>query len=299
PVLQMIKDDWKEPKTDAERDVMIQRARIARSFIKFCYAAVFLITLTFIFLQTLGMPLRHTTKETETFLFSTYYVIDVSRRPYFEIIYILQVISVLAIVYSYIGVDIFFAMLVLHISAQLENLRMRLANIKTSNCFDRVLKDTVMRHTRLISAVDVIENAYTLLLLILLFYFGVYNCLSIFEILTIINGKADFPASVLYFQIGCYISVFIQTSFYSIVGQLLATQSELVYEAVYDCEWLNLKPKDAKNLILIMMRSRKPLYVTAGKLFPITMLTFCNVLKISFSYMSFLLTKNLDTSGHA
>ncbi|KZC05408.1 Odorant receptor Or2 [Dufourea novaeangliae] len=287
----MMENDWNEPKTDAERNVMIQYAGIARKFAKFCHGAIVFLTFTLLFLQKLGMPVRHTTKETEMFIFSTYYVIDVSRRPYFQIILILQLISLFAQIYAYVGVDIFFGMLVLHISAQLENLRTRLLNIKTSNRFDRVLMDTVMRHTRLIRAVDVIENTYTLLLLMLLLYFGLFNCLCIFEIITIINGKDNYSASVLYFQLGSYINTCVQTSLYCITGQFLATQSERVYEAVYDCEWLNLKPKDAKNLILIMMRSRKPLYVTAGKLFPITMLTFCNVLKVSFSYMSFLLTK--------
>ncbi|KZC05383.1 Odorant receptor Or2 [Dufourea novaeangliae] len=312
----MMEDDWRVAKTDAERDVMIQRARIGQTFAKFCFTAAALLTFTIIFLQKLGIPLRHTTKETKMFVFSTYYIIDVSGSPYYEIIYVLQIISVFAIVYAYLGVDIFFGMLVLHISAQLENLQTRLADIKASNRFERVLKDIVMHHTRLIRAVNVIENTYTLLLFMLLLYFGAFNCFSITQIIGIITAKGDYPISVLYFQAGCYINTVAQTSLYCIAGQLLATQSEGVYEAAYNCEWLKLKPKDARNLILIMIRSKKPLYVTAGKLFPMTMLTFCNVrcnfscyriflkylitisrsvsfqvLKISFSYMSLLLRK--------
>ncbi|KZC04282.1 Odorant receptor Or2 [Dufourea novaeangliae] len=273
----MMEDDWKKPKMNAEREVMIQHARIARAFVSLSYALVSWAAIALIFLPKLGMPLRHSTKETEMFLLPTYYIIDISRSPYVEIIYVLQLITALMVACCYVGVDSFFGLLVLHISAQLENLQTRLANIKTSTHFDRVLKDTVMDHTRLIRAVDVIENTYMLLLLILLTNFGIFSCLSIFEIVTVINGKDNYSKSILYLQLPSYINTFLQTCLYCIAGQLLVTQSEGVYEAAYDCEWLNLKPKDAKNLILIMARSKKPLYVTAGKLFPMTMLTFCNV----------------------
>ncbi|KZC05382.1 T-complex protein 1 subunit gamma [Dufourea novaeangliae] len=49
----MMEDDWKKPKAAAERDVMIQRARIAKTLAKFCYVVVVLLTFTVIFLQKL------------------------------------------------------------------------------------------------------------------------------------------------------------------------------------------------------------------------------------------------------
>lgn len=49
------------------------------------------------------------------------------------------------------------------------------------------------------------------------------------------------------------------------------------YYAVYDYEWYILEPVEAKTLILIMIRASKPLYITAGKMFPMTMSMFCNV----------------------
>ncbi|KYQ55328.1 hypothetical protein ALC60_05953 [Trachymyrmex zeteki] len=52
---------------------------------------------------------------------------------------------------------------------------------------------------------------------------------------------------------------------------------EGVYEAACKYKWYNLEPKKAKNLMMIMIRANKSLYLTAGKLFPMTMSTFCNV----------------------
>ncbi|KYN50683.1 hypothetical protein ALC56_00060 [Trachymyrmex septentrionalis] len=64
---------------------------------------------------------------------------------------------------------------------------------------------------------------------------------------------------------------------------------EGVYQATYKYKWYNLKPKKAKNLMMIMIRTNKSLYLTAGKLFPMTMSTFCNLLKTSGGYISVLL----------
>lgn len=50
-----------------------------------------------------------------------------------------------------------------------------------------------------------------------------------------------------------------------------------MYYAAYDYEWYMLQPEEARTLILIMIRVNRPLYITAGKLFPMTMSMFCNV----------------------
>jgi len=59
--------------------------------------------------------------------------------------------------------------------------------------------------------------------------------------------------------------------------RLLFVKCEGVYKAVCEYKWYNLEPKKARNLLTIMMQANKSLHLTAGKLFPMTMSTFCNV----------------------
>ncbi|XP_018303744.1 odorant receptor 43a-like [Mycetomoellerius zeteki] len=75
-------------------------------------------------------------------------------------------------------------------------------------------------------------------------------------------------------------------------GELMTEQSNAVYRAMCDLEWYKLEPSKARNLILLMIRAKYPLCITAGKIFPLTMATFCNILKSSLGYISFLLTKH-------
>jgi len=57
----------------------------------------------------------------------------------------------------------------------------------------------------------------------------------------------------------------------------LLFKCDKIHFATYNHEWYNLDPKDTKNLILLMIRCNKPFYLTAGKIFPMSMSTFCNV----------------------
>lgn len=61
--------------------------------------------------------------------------------------------------------------------------------------------------------------------------------------------------------------------------KLYPVQCEGVYQAACEYPWYDLEPKQAKNLILLMNRANKPLYVTVGKIFPLTMNAFCSVSK--------------------
>jgi len=50
-----------------------------------------------------------------------------------------------------------------------------------------------------------------------------------------------------------------------------------IYHAVYNCKWYSLDPKQGKDLIPFMIKVNEPVYLTAGKVFPVTMAMFSNV----------------------
>ncbi|XP_018060224.1 PREDICTED: odorant receptor 43a-like [Atta colombica] len=82
------------------------------------------------------------------------------------------------------------------------------------------------------------------------------------------------------------------TFLYCGAGELVAEQCNAVYRAMCDLEWYELESSKARSLILLMMRAKYPFYITAGNIFPLTMTTFCSILKSSVGYISFLLTKH-------
>ncbi|XP_025074393.1 odorant receptor 43a-like, partial [Pogonomyrmex barbatus] len=96
---------------------------------------------------------------------------------------------------------------------------------------------------------NIVENTFTLMMLGLVFYFGIVFCLHGFLLLS----------------------------------------CEGLYRTMCDLEWYKLEPKKARTLILLLIRTSQPFRITAGKIFPLTMTTFCSLLKTSAGYISFLL----------
>ncbi|XP_018354630.1 PREDICTED: putative odorant receptor 69a [Trachymyrmex septentrionalis] len=95
-------------------------------------------------------------------------------------------------------------------------------------------------------------------------------------------------SNLIYFIV--VLDVFSHMCMYCAVGEILTTQCDKIYYAVYFNEWYTLNARNTRDLVLLMLRTSKPLYLNFGKLFPLTMATFCNLLKTSAGYISVLLT---------
>ncbi|XP_018303740.1 uncharacterized protein [Mycetomoellerius zeteki] len=52
-----------------------------------------------------------------------------------------------------------------------------------------------------------------------------------------------------------------------------------VYRVMCDLKWYKLESRKARSLILLIMRAKHPFRFTAGKIFPLTMVTFCSTIK--------------------
>ena len=80
----------------------------------------------------------------------------------------------------------------------------------------------------------------------------------------------------------------IQLFAYSYVGEYLKTQTESVGNSVYFCTWYDMPKNVSKDIIFIIMKSQRPVLLTAGKFFVINMETYMSILKTSMSYLSVL-----------
>ncbi|XP_011704104.1 PREDICTED: odorant receptor 49b-like [Wasmannia auropunctata] len=129
------------------------------------------------------------------------------------------------------------------------------------------------------------------MLLGLFLYFGTLFSLYGFLLVTIVTDGRHLSFVRLTFLVTVVANIFAHMCLYCVVGECLITQCEGVYQAVYEYRWYELEPKQARNLILLMVRANKPLYVTVGRIFPLTMNTFCSLLKTSGGYISVLLAR--------
>ncbi|XP_070170266.1 odorant receptor 85c-like isoform X2 [Polyergus mexicanus] len=292
PLLNMIKHDWLKPKTVQERNVMIKRARLACILTIFGY---FIMLISF-FLATIfpifDFSIRYLTNITDPgrlVPLQTYYFYDRDKSPFYEITYILQSIGMFMVAAAYTGTDCFLSLLIFHVCGQLENLKARVIDLDKFNNFENVLSYSVQDHIRLIRSINIIDNIFAWMLLGALFYFGILFAFQGFLIVSMITQHGDVSQLRLIFIMTVFINTFAHTCLYCTVGEILVAQCEGVYKAACECKWYTLESKKARELLIVMIYANKPLYLSAGKLFPMTMATFCNLLKTSGGYISILL----------
>ncbi|XP_011866989.1 PREDICTED: odorant receptor 43a-like [Vollenhovia emeryi] len=297
-VLNMMAEDWMAFKSDTERRVMIRRARTARLIMIMGY--ILAMTSSFLVLvppyfETESVQIINFMNRSKSLPLETYTFYDTDKSPQFELTYLLHAVVTLIASIIETCVDLFLVLIVLHVSGQLEIFRYRLIRLVSCENFNEALSDIVRKHLRLIRFVDTIETMYSLVMLLLLFYFGVTFCLNGFLctiILTDIETNGDGAVTqVLYSSVNVGI-ILMNTFLFCVVGEIITEQSDAVFGAMYNLEWYNLEPKKSRNLILLMIRTSRTLHITAGKVIPLTLATFCSVLKTSCGYISVLLAKH-------
>ncbi|XP_011143386.2 odorant receptor 43a-like isoform X2 [Harpegnathos saltator] len=293
PLVNMIVNDWFKTKTALERATMIKQARIARTIVMLGGIMMTLASIILIIPPCFGYSMRYVTNITDLgkpLLLQSYFFREI-ESPFFEVAFIGQALSISLAAISYTGIDNFLGLVVFHICAQLDLLKYRLLNLHNFRDFNASLSYNVKDHLRLIRSVDAIDNTFNLMLLALLLFFGILFCMQGFLIISIIDGNGgDVSIMRICWLVSILINTFAHMCLYCIVGEILIAKCDGVYYATYGLAWYTLKPNQARDMMLMMIRAEKPLYITAGRIFPMTMSLFCSLIKTSAGYISVLLT---------
>nr|XP_012229768.1 PREDICTED: uncharacterized protein LOC105676448 [Linepithema humile] len=265
-IVNMIAEDWMYLKINAERNVMIRQAQIARFVIISGYFMVIFGFSVVIILPSFGVHYRLLTNLTagvRALPMQGYYFYDTDKSPQFEFTLAAQAITTFLACVTYTSVDAFLALIIFHICGQLENFRYQLLNLASSDNFANALRYNVETHLRLIRFLRALLSQYSNVVnayIFLLWWRATYGERT--------NAKI--------------VQIFIICT---------CIKCEAVYRALCDLEWYKWEPRESRALILLMIRASEPFRLTAGKIFPLSMVTFCSVLKTSAGYISFLLAK--------
>nr|AKO90010.1 odorant receptor 46 [Microplitis mediator] len=299
-IVEAVKSDWLEPKTEAERKIMRRYARIARIMMVCGLSNIAYNLITFHGSVLFGFVYRTVNNITdiEGYLIPTQSVFpfDITIGYRCWIIRIVQALQCFGAGITYTAIDVFCGMSVLHNCGQLEILADKikdLVNPDEPRVFQELLKTIVLRHYRIIGLIEEIRNIFATVLLLLVLCFGIL--FSVIGFLIASSFESDgtkVPVSQMNFYIG-YILFFVGLLFvYSWVGENLLSHSEEIHVAVYSCNWTDLEPHQIAQLIIILVRAQRPLEITIGKFAPATLNTFAQILKTSAGYISVLLARN-------
>ncbi|XP_076175221.1 odorant receptor 10-like [Ptiloglossa arizonensis] len=224
--------------------------------------------------------------------------------PYFEILFVLQVLSLYHVVVCYVCFDNLLCLVNLHAATQFRILQYRLTNVGGTStqqmdeeissvilsdyakkCYAR-FKSCIRQHEAHIQYCNKLEGIFRIIVLAHILIFSLLLCLVGYQIFLADSSRTR--RFIFIFHItGSMISLFLFTS--SCDG--LIEESSNVGMAVYSGPWIYLPMNNTgkmlrKDLNMIILRSRKPCCLTACGFFPVSLETCTSVLSTAMSYFT-------------
>ncbi|XP_056637746.1 odorant receptor 4-like [Diorhabda sublineata] len=94
-------------------------------------------------------------------------------------------------------------------------------------------------------------------------------------------NSPEFFAQMEYFS-----CVLLQLMLFCYFGNEITLASQEIRNALFDCDWFGSSVRFRKTMIITMVRTQRPLYLTIGKFSPLTLSTIVAVCRGSFSYFA-------------
>ncbi|XP_047346081.1 uncharacterized protein LOC124947661 [Vespa velutina] len=289
-LLSNMEEDRKNTKTKEEARRMMYTAKICRRVsLVFLLTSkvliVFFIILYFIFIRFVG----------RTLILRSYFPYDIQPTPNYELTVFAQILAAYCTSETYTAVDTFVITLIFHACGQYENLKQRLRDLPShgGNQFKAELSQIVKKHDSLNRFTDTIEEQFNDMLLFQILGCTVQLCVTCFLVLLSIGRNNEMVFVQLTFFAIFITFILVQIYLYCYTGEKLLSETIGIIDAAYEYPWYELSPNEAKSLMIIMLRARIPLHITAGKFCPLSHKLFSSILKTSMSYLSVLHAMNI------
>ncbi|XP_076629907.1 odorant receptor 13a-like [Colletes latitarsis] len=232
--------------------------------------------------------------------------------PYFEVLFIIQILCVYHVGVCYICFDNFLCLANLHVSSQFQVLQYRLISLndivkkqiraRASNeilsnyeneCYQK-LKNCVHQHQSLIEYCKMLENIFAMIVLGQVLFLAMVTCLVGYQLFL-----ADTPPSKSVSLILNMAAVLCQLFMFTYSCDGLIRQSVNVGSATFSGPWAAFSMDTTgkllrKNITIIIMRSNRCCCLTANGFFPVSLETYTGVLSTAMSYFTLLRQSTLD-----
>ncbi|KYN06880.1 Putative odorant receptor 13a [Cyphomyrmex costatus] len=286
-LIQHMETDWNLVQKIDEREVMLQHAKFGRFIVIICAVIMH----CGLFLFSIGRSMRTTTIIIGNETFKTHAtncpiyskIIDTRFSPVNEIALVLQNLTTLVASFSTVGGCSLAAVFAKHASGQLNVLYLWLQELVESKKkinTNRKLAAIVEHHLRVLSFISEVESIMHKVALVELVGSTVVICLLGYYIIMDWN-QSEKEGIVAYGII--LISVTFNIFIFCYIGEILSEQCGQVGETAYMTNWYLLPGNTALDLVLIILRSSIVVKITAGKMIELSLSTFGNVSRDSFS----------------
>ncbi|XP_076375642.1 odorant receptor 4-like isoform X2 [Megalopta genalis] len=203
--------------------------------------------------------------------------------PNYEIVVILQLISVWMVAYGYGIFSGLLLMLILHMGCHIDVLCNAMTKIVSSNDVKQ-LRFVAVRHQELIQFSQQIEELFTFMCFVQMFSNVLGLCCGGYLVISTLQNGYGFFQQIKF--IVSYITMCTEIFIYCFAGEYLNVKNEMITDAAYQISWYELQPTLRRQVILLLLRSQKGFQLTVGKFVELNLITFAWIVKSSASYMT-------------
>ncbi|XP_050474717.1 odorant receptor 4-like [Bombus huntii] len=300
-------NDWNTTMDKAERETMVNIRRITRKTTIRSTLMANIVLLAFVPARLFSM------RYSDNMLFYRgYFPYNITISPNYELTMIGQFMATFYAATTYTAVDTFVVLLIFHVCGQLSNLRDDLRKIHSYDKKDleKKLQKIIQKHEYISRFVfkkfvlfedgekdgrstvmilimsyaylrfaNKIENSFNMMLLLQMLSCTIQICSQSYQvIMSFGEQEMEYMILQLSFLLIYVVYVMLHLFLYCYMGEKLTSESTEIADTVYNAEWYNLPPKNARWLIIIMCRARaSPLKITAGKFCSFTLVLFSQV----------------------
>ncbi|CAG9858863.1 unnamed protein product [Phyllotreta striolata] len=204
-------------------------------------------------------------------------------EPFIPYMYAGQVMFILLCAFSHSSIDVLITDLIGIIVGQLDVLGEKIKAYDTNKTKEKIdLKQCVQHHVEIIKFVNNLRQATSVIILIEYVKSALVVCF-----LGVQAVHID-PMSLTFLKMPVYLIVMLfQLLIYCFFANKIIDKTQEIGDACYFSMWYSYKNTcDKRSLILIMERSKRPLYLTAGKIYVVSLQSFTDVLNSSYTYFT-------------
>ncbi|XP_013104815.2 odorant receptor 43a [Stomoxys calcitrans] len=211
--------------------------------------------------------------------------VDMTASPIYEIFYVLQFSTPLALTIMYMPFVSLFASFAMFGKTALMILQHRLQNIWLEEGDENkfaALRRCIKYYDRLTRYVYNFNSMVTYIVCVEFLLFGAIIC-SLLFCMNIIETFTQIISIIMYILTMMYVLF----TYYWHANEMLM-ESVKVSEAAYAIPWYYGNHEFRKTLLLFIIRTQKPLQIMVGNVYPMTLATFQSLLNTSYTYFTML-----------
>nr|WBF91042.1 odorant receptor SameORX [Schistocerca americana] len=230
--------------------------------------------------------------------------INSTTFPAYDTMYALQCLSSGFHIFISLGMDCFFAVVMIHTTACLRILSLRLTALRsdivpssdgsaTGMCYGsrepvacdemyKKLRACICSHQKIIGFISYLETVMNPIAMTQFAFSVLVACVALYQATYSEDISAAWRCAVFLPTPGA------QVFLYCWAAHNVMEQGQAVSAAAYDSSWLAGSSRFRRALRILMCRAEKPLVLTAGHLYPINKPAFLSLVNASYSYYALL-----------